>query len=389
TSPTALPSSPEHGENGLPASTSGTQFQVLCILADEIDREICELDAGAVESEFETFLGNLVSIGYPHPLIYTQAEAFDIDNPTVIQSITYVVSIAPDSNRCQNNRESGLMGFYRHRMQQIILCLIPNAPLLDSYKHLIRHEYYHATQVAFPNTEADFTLWSWEKWIIEGTASVAERSDQFGLKRTPAKSLHYVDRSLKSEEGTDEYKAQDFWVFLGQASGSALDRFITLFQQGATTADVANWIGSLDGLKNWYWRWVKNQVMVEENITFEGELGQTCTLQSQVVESMRTFDLYNDGMHLGTLPPMTSHVIKLEIAPELEGFPQIWVWVNDEPFNGPDPDLKYKVYVDGETCTSIPDYNRYLHNITAAKDYYVVVSNTNPDSSKNYTVFFD
>lgn len=145
----------------------------------------------------------------------------------------------------------------------------------------------------------------------------------------------------------------------------------------------------MDGLKNWYWRWVKNQVMVEENITFEGELGQTCTLQSQVVEAMRTFDLYNDGMHSGTLPPMTSHVIKLEIAPELEGFPQIRVWVNDEPFNGPDPDLKYKVYVDGETCTSIPDYNRFLYNITAAKDYYVVVSNTNPDDSRSYTVFFD
>jgi hypothetical protein len=272
-------------------------------------------------------------------------------------------------------------------MRHLNFCFIPSTPFSDITRYTIYHEYFHATQVAFPGAFADWVAKTREKWISEGTASVAEVSDQFGLERTPWRDLRYVDRSLKSTEDDDEYRVQDFWVFMGQVSGSGLDRFITLFQQGATAEDVANWIGSMDGFKNWYWRWVKNQVMVEDNITFDNELGQPCTFQAQVVETLRTFKL-SDGAYPGALPPLTSHVIKVEIGPDQEGLSQIGMWVSN-PNLFPDHDLRYKIYVEGETCTSIPDGDRILYDITATKNYYVVISNASLTDFKPYVIYWD
>lgn len=380
------PNNPAAAASGFAGQgTAAATFTAICIFADETSHDFCEVDKGSIEDELKAIFGVMISMGYPPPLLYTQADAYNIENPSVSQSNTYVVTINPAGSSC-----GSALGYYRWRMQQLNFCFLPLITLSDLQRWITRHEYFHATQAAFPATWADFTTRSYEPWIIEGTASVAEQSDRLGLKRTTWRSLRAVDRPLQSTEVIDEYLTQDFWVFLGQASGSGLDRVITLFEKGATTEDVINWIGSRDGLKNWYWRWVKNQVMVEENITFDGELGQPCTLQQLAVATVRPFDLSNDGYHTGTLPPLTSHVIEVVLAQQYDGLPQLMFWINDDLFGQmPDPDLRYKIYVEGETCTSVPDGFRTVYNISTAKTYYIVVSNTNSDSERSYTVWVD
>ncbi len=363
---------------------TATQFAVHCLIEDDIMREFCDLDKVLVEDELERFFGVLVSMGYPQPRIYVQAQAFDLEFPNVIDSTTYYVTIDTSTTTCNKD----WLGFYSWRLMQLNFCIVPTAPLNDTYLRLIRHELFHAHQAAFPGAGSDFLNLTKEKWIIEGIATVAEESDGLNLVRTPWRDLRSVDRPLQSIENVDEYEVQDFWVFLGQASGTALDSYLPLFQQGAKTEDVVNWIGSESAFQNWYWRWVKNQVMVEENITFDNVLGQPCTFQNEAVDNLRPYDLYNEILPPATLPPLTSHVVKVIFAPELDGLSTIRGWVLNGQYMV-DPDLKYKIYVNGETCSSIDDGERRLYNIASANEYYVVVSNVNLTEPKEYNVFFD
>jgi hypothetical protein len=88
-SPLNAPAATAITETGSTISGSATDFQVLCLIADDIQREDCEIEAVAVQDELKTALAQLTNMGYPEPLLYTQAEAFNITNPTVIQSNTY------------------------------------------------------------------------------------------------------------------------------------------------------------------------------------------------------------------------------------------------------------------------------------------------------------
>ncbi|MEM7332875.1 MAG: hypothetical protein AAF490_12375 [Chloroflexota bacterium] len=374
-----------------PLDVQGTQFLAICWMPEASPiYDDCNFERDFVQNALNSILGEFVSYGFPNPKIKKLATFLNVENPTVYHSNTYLVMINPDSMLC----EDGVAGYYSWRNEELGLCFLPNSLLPDPQISTMRHEYFHAVQSAYPNTQEDKTSGVFERWITEGTATVISKSSNVILQRDPTRNLHPVDVSLFSTESVNEYRAQDFWVFFGKVTNTGIESYMDIFEKGATTEDVISLIGSEEAFRNYYWRWVKNQAMVEENVTFDGVLERPCTLQTDAVSALIDFDLSIASLP-GKLAGMSTDVVQITIPDTMDGRPQLGVWVNnDVPFSptpNPDPDIRYKVYVAEETCTSVPDGSRILMDLSSDKTYYVIVSNTNPDidAIRDYRINFE
>jgi hypothetical protein len=91
--------------------------------------------------------------------------------------------------------------------------------------------------------------------------------------------VRQIDASLNvpKRDRLHEYLAQDFWVYLGQRDGKAVDYLKGMVEAGSTAPDVDQQIFTHFGsrLADEYWRWVKNQFMLEDGINFfpDGRIG--------------------------------------------------------------------------------------------------------------------
>jgi hypothetical protein len=230
------------------------------------------------------------------------------------------------------------------------------------------------------------------EWIREGMAAAAEESDANVMVRSQLfTDLRQVDVHLESQAYPDKYAAQDFWVYYGrQIGGGGLGLFASLFDVGVETQDVATWLGQ-EQFKSAYRQWAKNQVMAEEEL-FDGALGPECTFQSATVkdtsklfEPITPWDFYADALSV-----LTTEVIRIDLTFFLDVEPGDLVTYRayNPNLNDPDPDLRYKVYVQAEAgCLAVPDGER-----TAPYDpsqvIYMVVSNVTTDDVKPYVIGF-
>lgn len=370
----------------MPADPASKDFSVLCVVNDPF---LCEGEIDPIKANLRTMHTEFINMGLGEPALLTLAAAANIDTPGVDLSNIYVVYIQPGASGC--NVEDLVQGYYFYGAalspeKRLVMCSDPGGVgLTETFLDALRHEYFHAVQAGYPPVVTTFPD---ERWIIEGSAAAAQKSDATTLKRANGGvtwPLHKVDHPLNSNDEADRYASQDFWVFLSQASSPSfgLGRFGSLFSQGATLNSVVNWIGSEDSFKDWYWRWVKNQVMVEENINFDNALGAQCTLQQQSADVEHGVF----GERQGTLQPLTSHVYWFYFA---DNQPVSSLGISELYSTQGDHDIRFKIYLKGQTgCQAVPDGRRSFHNLPAGSELVVIISNASLSSEKQYYLWFD
>lgn len=331
-------------------------------------------------------------LGFPEPRLQNLIGTLEYD-PHMLSSLGYTVYIEPHDYGYCHSAQAG--GYYNPIEGRLVLCLNPAVGLSPDYVYILIHEYFHATQYAYSPVLDDYENGKDEGWIIEGMAKSAEESyfveEMLRSEIGGWVELHTVDVSLTSEAGSDEYFAQDFWVFNGQKNNSNLLYLQDILTKGAKTENVVNVLGNGSHLKV-YWDWAKNQVM-EKDVDFGGALQNPCNAEAQVVEAFEIFEHHwqDNPRHFTTVDPLTTAVVRLTFS---HSYDLGNGWVSDDPLN-PNPDalaaLEYKFYKDGESgCEAIPDGARdFSEGIDAGQVYYVIISNTDYDDTYEYVVQFE
>src|SRR5690606_11723780 len=132
--------------------------------------------------------------------------------------------------------------------------------------------------------------------IIEGTAVAGERSlDQ--MVRSPKRNLRVVDAPLFFDAWTArplDYRAQDFFVFLGRRINASVGFLTPLWERGAWLSDLDAFLredyspSESYSLAAAYWDWVKNQA-IEKRVDIGHAAfapDKQCSLSLQVVERL-------------------------------------------------------------------------------------------------------
>jgi hypothetical protein len=328
-------------------------------------------------------------LGFDGPRLRYMDETLAYD-PHSYNFLGYSTYIEPKTSAgCDGNN-----GYYDPLTARLVLCLDPVVGIPADSVHTLIHEYFHATQYGYPEVLADYHDRSEEGWVIEGMAASAKesyfvdemlRSDSYG-------GLHNVDISLEYSGGPDdldEYRAQDFWVYHGQRNGLDLSYLEAILQRGSSSQAVANALGT-GGLLDVYWDWAKNHVM-EPEIDYGGLIGTPCQTETQVIALMDHFDyIFGGNNHYDiVLDPLTSLVIKINFN---QPFAYVAATGDVALGDGELPEaelaLRYKFYREGgEVCETIPDGRRTYQTIDEREfDYYLVVSNIDPNNTYSYRV---
>ena len=221
--------------------------------------------------------------------------------------------------------------------------------------------------------------------------TVMESSNDYG--RRP------VDIPLDSDDVTDKYQAQDFWVYTGKSLDVGLTVLEPLFEQyGATTDAVVQWAGSSKNFQDLYWNWVQNQVMVEDDILLnDDDTGTLCTFQENSVEELHSAHILSGSgdftLYQSILPPLSSRVFKLTVDPGITP-----VGVGVVPWNGRiREEIRSKVYIDGDSgCELVGEGFRWnweddklTNAIVGGEDVYIVVSNTDTETHRSFILAWE
>jgi hypothetical protein len=239
-----------------------------CGAGDEADLE------GVLEGAFHDFVG----LGFPKP--YLQRE-IDPDGTSIdLQSglVTVVFgayraelrpfrNVAANESRWPCGTSNGItnLGGYSTGSMSFFVCIGLDG-VFDAGGNptgavdTARHEYFHATQYAYPNVRSRAS----DLWVIEGTA-VASENSLATMQRNPGRALRPVDAPLAEVGDTTlvHYRAQDFFVFAGRELGQGLGYLRSVFERGGRTADVdagLRNLGFTGGLGEMYRRWTRDQL---------------------------------------------------------------------------------------------------------------------------------
>lgn len=265
-------------------------------------------------------------------------------------------------------------GMFYPSTQNIAICVEVALGINDFTIQIIRHELFHAVQYAYQELRNAADMG--QKWLKEGTATAAMRSNETML-RSPYWDLRQIRPSLLSQSKLEEYEAQDFWVYAGDSLGVSLDYLIPIFENGAEPAEVDQVLS----LGSAYWRYVKNQV-AEKEVNFEGHLpGLPCTMTSSLMGNTggdNQIDYPASTTALGMLEPLSAVVLEIT-------FKQDYPWVRITASGA--EILEYKVYESGESdCANVPDGERGFSNVAANDKRYVVLANIDYLVPLNYMV---
>ena len=345
------------------------------VLADVADR--------LEEARFQ-----LTSMNYFEPRLAVEVQ--EVGPEHALQGIGYRAYVTRFGSELCRASETGIggRGIYHSEIGALYICFGDPAGGIDAvYANTVVHEYFHATQSAYP---AYLTSTN-EAWLAEGTATAAGDSylNTHGIGdlmvRDPLRPFRLVDIGLRSTDKSYEYEAQDFWVFAGEQFAVDMDALIPIFANGGTLSAIdAGLFG--DRLKQMYWAWAKNQLM-EKDIDFAGTLHFPCSIEYGVLQSGMVastwpwFPIARPNPFMGTLGPLETTVV--EMIP-VDAYPaKIRI---EELSSKTDPYLIYKVYEDpATTCRDVADRERELEP-DVQKSYYIVISNLSFDETKTYVV---
>ncbi len=272
-------------------------------------------------------------------------------------------------------------------------------------RETVRHEYVHATQYGYGLSFADGE-WLASRWSIEGQA-VLLQTDYATLVRD-GRPPRTVETTLERSRWTgsawgaapsDEYLAQDFWMYLAQRFGhtdaSFLEPFMAegqrAFEIDATLRDEypAEFGGTsaLAGLSAAYWGWVRNQVYEKQYNPDPGRFGDSCAfLGASATPTL--VNLTNGGTDQnGTLGPLTSQVYRLDAPSSAGGYTQaLALSASASP-------VRAALYVDGgaggSACFDTDARRDWAWSVPASGGRaYLVVANTSRTQTYDHTLSF-
>jgi len=256
-----------------------------------------------------------------------------------------------------------------------------------------RHEFFHALQYGYPEHLDNRS--SISNAVAEGTARAAETS-QAGLQRSP-RSERRIDSRLFTTGGAigADYLAQDFWIYLGLRFGMGLDYLKPILAAGATTAQVDTVLSTHAGypesltLAEAYWAWAKNQAFEKTIDIGGGVLGDSCTLNTDVVTPIEvSYDVDTlPAPVTATLAPTSSMLLEIDFAAATSGGYDAAL---DVQSSLPAATLG-KLYTDATgtgACASDPEGSAHSVAVEGATTRYLLVSNTSTTSSASVSVAF-
>ncbi len=373
------------------AATTGATFRAHCLNYGLLPNQTCT-------SAIEEHVADMLEILYfPH-----FNEFFGYEDPalpfrTVAGQTTFVNVFVVHSFFCQTEIPA-YAGIYHPTPQAMWLCMENDPQPADLRLDVLAHEYFHSLQFAYPQV---YNQPPAAGWVLEGGATAGERSST-KMRRDLTKTLRIVETPLQSEDGLDEYDAQDFWVYLGhqnQKDGKLGDisYLIPIYQQGARTEDVLSALGDTE-FKDGYWRYVKNHVTLEEDIDFEGELDPMCEFQNlgagyPLPISPADPQWTTDQLNPAGMPPLIGIVVEVTISDNVGGTELVVSTL--DPDTNPDlhPDLRFKIYKEGEGCTGPervvgdPQTESLSIEDGEAGTWYVVLANPHTADTMEFMVF--
>ncbi len=266
------------------------------------------------------------------------------------------------------------------------------------------HELFHSLQYgysAYFNNREERVF-----GVVEGTAvaselslSVLSRSDRPLEGRKPLEvDVPLFQRTAPLRAGTNDYRTQDFWLFVGRKMeplNQQVDFLIPFFEKGGLREDVDKVLreeGTFSSLSDAYWQWAKNQAFEKEIILGldndglnvpHGEPGTWSGHGSLTKINYHPLNYENISPTTFNLTPLTSKVF--ETTFEKEKYPY-----STTIELGPRPDIEWIVYlVDNETGVAKDNYEpsngAYSIFVDGNDDTtaYILVSNTNMDTAVN------
>jgi DNA polymerase IIIc chi subunit len=365
---------------------TAVEFNVTCDPAAE-NKDVCvNAYYVLVASELADAYHEFVELHFfqPPAMVHLAGSFTGPDKDPTLNETYYGALIA--TQPCINDTGQPIFGQYSYLTLQVLIC-IDEMGSSDSLRYTVRHELFHAIQASYPalaNDRIRDGSRPLSHWLIEGTASAAERSSYLML-RSPDWLLRQVNEPLTSTVRTVEYDVQDFWVYTG-LEGPQSDHYISylrpIFEQGATPQHVAQAMN----LGEAYWQWAKNQFIEHHQPMIDAFDSGPCELEAAAYNPDLTNVLnYPSQVFVeGELSPLTSAVVEIRVA---QAVGNLHVFADN---NADRADLRYKVYEDGVSgCKDVPDGERFLQNVPAGGKRYVLVSNVSLTDTFTYAVEVD
>lgn len=255
-----------------------------------------------------------------------------------------------------------------------------------------RHEFFHALQYGYPEHLDNRS--SISNAVAEGTARAAETS-QVVFQRSP-RTLRSIDSRLFTTGGAigADYLAQDFWIYLGFRFGMGLDYLQPILEAGATTTMVDTVLSTHAGypenltLPEAYWAWAKNQAFEKTIDIGGGVLGDSCTLNTDVVTPINVvYDVAAlPAPVTATLAPTSSLLLEIDFAAATGGYDAA---LDVQSTLQADTLAKFYTDATGTTaCETDPEGRTHSVSVEGATTRYLLVSNTNTSASANVTIAF-
>ena len=383
-------------------SDSDSLFDVTCHNAaceDTKQRALLQLESayalfkneGFLDPALEHFTWGIDWLPYPH---------WEVTGTTPFRNITVRPSLVP----CE-----GGLALYTPIKESMEICINPDQFSDEAFDSAVSHELFHAHMFKYQAVVGDFKDGIDQGWISEGVAeAVGASATSLVSPPTPPsiirnwptpRPVRRIDSSfiMPANATYDPYRAQDFWAYLGQRDFFVLGDLRPLVTVGLTAASVHNAIVQHlnSSLGTEYWRWVKNQVMLEDDIDFNlgsfddpDLLGSwlrepPCQLQgAAVAHDEDTGEIQLE--HTITYPPQRSQTVSLlPLQSNVVEITFVEGTTSNIRISASGNGIQYKVYLDQPTdivdnaCRNVPDGVRTItEHLPVGSKAYVVVANT-------------
>lgn len=383
----------EHPDNEpLPAAAPATR--AAAEVAYRVQCDPVTWQTGVCDAGYYLLIGDMMEEAHrafvddhgfqPPRLVHLAGIFTGADKTPALDTVDYFGVVIAEKP-CKDSSGRAIDGKYTYESMQILICIDPLGST-EALERAVRHELFHAVQASYTPVAEDRNKQALKEtdWLVEGTATAAERSGDTML-RSPRATLRRATDPLLSNDDLLAYQAQDLWVFTG-LDGSQGDQTLAylkpIFEQGATPQHV----DAAMSLDEAYWVWAKNQVFEHEQ-AMDGAFGVgPCEFDPHTYDGtqVRILD-YPAAYRLeGTLPPLTTAIVMIRSAVAREIMP-VGASNSTNPL-----DLRYKVVQIGEeNCRDVDDGARILRNIAAGGERYVLVANVSYTQAFEYVVEVD
>ncbi len=360
--------------------------------------------AAADEAHLEAALvivhGDFTGLGFPAPALarsisFADSAASLLDGVVELVYGPYEAQLRPyrpvgpdaDTWGCgvqQKPGGSSNSGGYASWPETLFVCIDADG-VLDPAGwgvRVARHEYFHATQHAYPNF-GSYTRGR-DLWVVEGTA-VAAQASLATMVRDGGFLARAIDERLTSEASVLHYRAQDFFVFVGDELGRGLEYLRFVFTRGARAYDLdaalRESLGVEGGLAEMYWRWARHQAMNDSAVA-AAPCGPVPDVG--VPRTMAFTANASNGLAEGVLPSLTAHrhdlvfdadpavayEVEVRVVPDRTGAMRVRTYESGQDASGATPCART---ADGDWFTA------FVPAGGANTEVSVLVVNTEPD----------